>query len=286
MEFIGVIGGSGLYNIGLENCSEIEVSTPFGHPSDKILVGELKGVKFAFLPRHGKGHRIMPSEINYRANIYAFKEIGVTKILSISAVGSMKEDIPPGHIVLPDQFIDMTKKRDSSFFGGGIVAHVSMAEPVCPSFRKTVLKVIEGLGYNVKDGGTYLCMEGPQFSTRAESFLWKSMGVDVIGMTNMPEAKLAREAELCYVTLALSTDFDCWHEDEGPVSVENIIRILNENVEKAKNILVNLPEKIKETEECQCSAALTNAIITDSKYISEDVKRKLEAIIGKYFKDR
>lgn len=285
MEFIGVIGGSGLYNIGLENCKEVELSTPFGKPSDAILVGELKGTKFAFLPRHGKGHRIMPSEINYRANIYAFKMLGVKKILSISAVGSMKEDIFPGCIVLPDQFIDMTKKRESSFFGQGIVAHVSMAEPVCPSFRKTIYELIKNLGYPVKDGGTYLCMEGPQFSTKAESFLWKGFGVDVIGMTNMPEAKLAREAELCYVTIALSTDYDCWHEEEGPVSVENIIRILNENVEKAKNILAKIPDVIDKTASCQCCNALANAIITDKKAIPPDTKERLKLIIEKYITD-
>jgi len=285
MEFIGVIGGSGLYNIGLENCKEVQVETPFGLPSDNLLIGELKGVKFAFLPRHGKGHRITPSEINYRANIYALKSVGVKKIISISAVGSMKEDIAPGCIVLPDQFIDMTKKRESSFFGQGIVAHVSMAEPVCPSFRKTIFNLIKNLGYQVKDGGTYLCMEGPQFSTKAESFLWKGFGVDVIGMTNMPEAKLAREAELCYVTIALSTDYDCWHEEEGPVSVENIIKILNENVEKAKNILTKIPDVIGNTEKCNCSNALENAIITDRKSISKELKSRLKLLIGKYVTD-
>ncbi len=285
MEFIGIIGGSGLYNIGLENCREVRVDTPFGLPSDDIVVGELKGVKLAFLPRHGRGHRIMPSEINYRANIYALKSMGVNRILSISAVGSMKEDIPPGCIVLPDQFIDMTKKRESSFFGDGIVAHVSMAEPVCASFRKTVFNIVKDLGYMVKDGGTYLCMEGPQFSTKAESYLWRSMGVDVIGMTNMPEAKLAREAELCYVTLALSTDYDCWHEEIGHVSVEDIIRVLNENVEKAKNIVAKLPDVMKNSEGCGCSTALTNAIITDKKLIPQNTKERLKPIIGKYITD-
>jgi 5'-methylthioadenosine phosphorylase len=284
-EFIGVIGGSGLYNIGLENCEEIAVETPFGKPSDKLLVGELGGIKFAFLPRHGKGHRIMPSEINYRANIFAMKKLGVTKILSVSAVGSMKEDIPPGHLVIPDQFIDFTKKRGSTFFGNGIVAHVSMAEPVCGSFAKTVYGIVAELGYPVKFGGTYLCMEGPQFSTKAESFLWRSMGVDVIGMTNMPEAKLAREAEICYISLALSTDYDCWHQEEEAVSVQTIIKILTENVEKARNILKKLPEKVGETKNCQCHEALEFAIITERKEIPSELKSKLEPIIGKYFKD-
>lgn len=285
MSFIGVIGGSGLYNIGLESCEEVSITTPFGKPSDTILVGKLKNTKFAFLPRHGKGHRIMPSEINYRANIYALKQLGVNKIISVSAVGSMKEDIPPGCIVLPDQFIDMTKKRESSFFGNGIVAHVSMAEPVCPSLRKTVYNLVKKLGYAVKDGGTYLCIEGPQFSTKAESYLWRNMGVDIIGMTNMPEAKLAREAEICYVTLALSTDYDCWHEEEVAVSVENIIKILNENVEKAKNILINLPDVIENGELCNCTNSLTDAIITERSRISEDVKERLKPIIGKYITD-
>lgn len=282
MEFIGVIGGSGLYNLGLDNYEEVEVETPFGKPSDKIVIGELKGVKFAFLPRHGRGHRIMPSEINYRANIFALKKIGVTKVLSISAVGSMKEDIPPGCIVIPDQFIDMTKKRENTFFGNGIVAHVSMAEPVCPAFAKVVFDVIKDLQYQVKERGTYLCIEGPQFSTKAESFLWRSFNVDVIGMTNMPEAKLAREAELCYLSLALATDYDCWHEEEGPVSVENIIRVLNENVEKAKNILLNLPNKIGEMGKCNCNSALANAIITDKKFIPQEQLEKLRPLIEKY----
>lgn len=284
-DFIGVIGGSGLYNIGLEKCEELEVETPFGMPSDKILLGELKGVKFAFLPRHGKGHRIMPSEINYRANIFALKKIGVKKVLSISAVGSMKEEIAPGCLVLPDQFIDMTKKRESTFFGRDIVVHVSMAEPVCKTFREIIYKTAKELGYSIQNGGTYLCMEGPQFSTKAESHLWKGMGVDIIGMTNMPEAKLAREAELCYVSLALSTDYDCWHEEESPVSVETIIKILNENVEKAKKILEKLPEKINSCEKCNCENALSFSIITDKKQVSYETQRKLYPIIGKYFTD-
>lgn len=284
-DFIGVIGGSGLYDIGLEKCEELEVETPFGMPSDKILLGELKGVKFAFLPRHGKGHRIIPSEINYRANIFALKKIGVKKILSISAVGSMKEEIAPGCLVLPDQFIDMTKKRESTFFGKDIVVHVSMAEPVCKTFKEIIYQTAKELGYSIQNGGTYLCMEGPQFSTKAESYLWKGMGVDVIGMTNMPEAKLAREAELCYVSLALSTDYDCWHEEEGPVSVETIIKILNENVVKAKKILEKLPEKIGSCEKCNCENALAYSIITDKKQVSYETQRKLYPIIGKYFTD-
>lgn len=278
-EFIGIIGGSGLYDIGLENQKEIEVDTPFGKPSDKILLGELKGVKFAFLPRHGKGHRIMPSEINYRANIYAFKMLGVKRIISVSAVGSMKEELPPGYLILPDQFIDFTKKRESTFFGNGVVAHISMAEPTCKSFRDIVYEIAKSLGYSIKNGGTYICIEGPQFSSKAESFLWRSFGVDVIGMTNMPEAKLAKEAELCYVTLALSTDYDCWHEVETPVTVDMIIKTLMENVEKAKNILKKIPEKVNDIADCNCGEALKYAIITDKNAIPEETKKKLEAIV-------
>lgn len=282
MEIIGIIGGSGLYEIGLENSKEIDIETPFGKPSDKIVVGELKGVKYAFLPRHGRGHRIMPTEINFRANIYALKTLGVKRILSISAVGSMKEEIPPGCLVLPDQFIDFTKGRKSTFFGDGIVAHVSMAEPVCPAFLNIIKKTIVSMGYSLKVGGTYICIEGPQFSTKAESFLWRSMGVDIIGMTNMPEAKLAREAEMCYVTLALATDYDCWHQVEEAVNVETIIKILNENVEKSKNIIKTIPKFINEIGHCDCENALKYAIITDPKLIGEEIKNTLKPIIGKY----
>lgn len=282
MEVIGIIGGSGLYEIGLENSREIDIDTPFGKPSDKIIFGELKGVKYAFLPRHGRGHRIIPSEINYRANIYALKSLGVKRILSISAVGSMKEEIYPGCLVLPDQFIDFTKGRKSTFFGDGIVAHVSMAEPVCSAFLNVIRKTIESKGYPLKVGGTYICIEGPQFSTKAESFLWRSMGVDIIGMTNMPEAKLSREAEMCYVTLALATDYDCWHQVEEAVNVETIIRILNENVEKSKNIIKSLPDFLGEIGKCDCDSALKYAIITDSKFIEEEKKNNLKPIIGKY----
>lgn len=282
MEIIGIIGGSGLYEIGLENSKELDIDTPFGKPSDKIIIGDLKGVQFAFLPRHGRGHRIMPSEINYRANIYALKSLGVKRILSISAVGSMKEEIYPGCLVLPDQFIDFTKGRKNTFFGDGIVAHVSMAEPICPAFLNVIRRTIESKGYPLKVGGTYICIEGPQFSTKAESFLWRSMGVDVIGMTNMPEAKLAREAEICYVTLALATDYDCWHEVEEAVNVETIIKILNENVEKSKNIIRSIPDFLKEIDKCDCDKALKYAIITDPKLIGDEKRSSLKHIIGKY----
>ncbi len=281
-EFIGIIGGSGLYDIGLENRREIDVSTPFGAPSDRIILGELAGVSFAFLPRHGKGHRIMPSEINYRANIFALKKIGVKRVISISAVGSMKEELAPGTLILPDQFIDFTKKRESSFFGNGIVGHVSMAEPTCSSLRELIFNIAKNTGYQIKNGGTYICIEGPQFSSKAESFLWRSFNVDVIGMTNMPEAKLAKEAELCYATLALSTDYDCWHEVEEAVSVDAIIRTLLENVEKAKNILKEIPKRIAEIKKCNCHESLKYAIITDKNVIPDDTKDKLKEIMGKY----
>ncbi len=283
MEVIGIIGGSGLYEIGLESSKEIEIDTPFGKPSDKIIFGELKGVKFAFLPRHGKGHRILPSEINFRANIYALKTLGVKRILSISAVGSMKEEIQPGCLVLPNQFIDFTRGRKSTFFGNGIVAHISMAEPICHSFYNVIKNIIISKGYPLKAGGTYICIEGPQFSTKAESFLWRSIGVDIIGMTNMPEAKLAREAEICYVTLALATDYDCWHDVEEAVNVETIIKILTENVEKSKSIIKSLPDFLNEIDSCNCENALKDAIITDPKFINEEVKNNLKPIIGKYF---
>ncbi len=281
-DFIGIIGGSGLYDIGLEKRREVEVDTPFGAPSDKIILGELSGINFAFLPRHGKGHRIMPSEINYRANIYALKKLGVKRVISVSAVGSMREKLAPGYLILPDQFIDFTKKRESTFFGSGLVGHVSMAEPTCKSLRELIFDIAKELGYQIKHGGTYLCIEGPQFSSKAESFLWRSFNVDIIGMTNMPEAKLAKEAELCYVTLALSTDYDCWHEVEEAVSVDAIIKTLLGNVEKAKNILRNLPSKLGEIKSCNCQDALKYAIITDKSVIPDDTKNRLKEIMGRY----
>src|SRR3979409_168398 len=218
---IGIIGGSGLYDIeGLRNVTERSVKTPFGSPSDKVVLGELEGVRIAFLSRHGRGHRINPSEINYRANIYALKSIGVSRVISVSAVGSMKESIKPGDVVLPDQFIDLTKRRVSTFFEGGIVAHVAFGEPVCASLGAGLLAAARTVGATVHQGGVYLCIEGPQFSTKGESRLYRQWGASVIGMTNLPEAKLAREAELCYATVALATDYDCWHETEEAVTVE------------------------------------------------------------------
>jgi 5'-methylthioadenosine phosphorylase len=284
-QFLGVIGGSGLYEMeGLDDIMTIDVSTPFGDPSDQIVTGTLDGLKMAFLPRHGRGHRILPSEVNYRANIYAMKSLGVDSIISVSAVGSMKVEIRPGDLVVPHQFIDRTKGRPSTFFGGGIVAHVAFADPVCRSLADILVKGAASSGAKVHQGGTYICIEGPQFSTRAESYLYRSWGVDVIGMTNLPEAKLAREAEICYATMALATDYDCWHETEEDVSVEAILAIMHQNVENARKAIAWTAGNIGEKAPCACSEALKFAIVTDLEAVPEDRKKDLEPITGKYLK--
>jgi len=270
---------------GLTKTELITVHTPFGKPSDKYLVGELDGIKVAFLPRHGIGHRIPPHELNFRANIYGFKKIGVERIISVSAVGSMKAEIEPLHMVLPDQFFDRTKKRIDTFFGGGIVAHVSFSHPICSQLRNTLHKKTKDLGFPVHNGGTYLCIEGPQFSTKAESYIYRSWGVDVIGMTNLQEAKLAREAEICYSTIALVTDFDCWKEDDDNLSIEMIIDNLNKNAENVKKVIREaIPEIIKLKRNCSCCSALENAIITRNDLIPDKIKEDLNIIIGKYIK--
>ena len=280
---IGIIGGSGLYQMeGLKEMKEVAISTPFGKPSGKFILGKLEGVPVAFLPRHGIGHTLLPSEINYRANLYGLKQLGVTAILSVSAVGSMKKEIPPGHIVVPDQFYDLTKGRKSSFFGNGIVAHVSLADPICPEIAKTVALASEASGAVVHRGGTYICMEGPQFSTRAESHIHRQWSVSVIGMTNATEAKLAREAEICYVTLALSTDYDCWHVSEAPVTSERVIQVLLANVALSKRIITAAVQKIDSTRHCRCGSALQNAIVTDLRYAPSKTKKDLNLLIGKY----
>jgi len=284
-QFLGIIGGSGLYEMeGLENIDSVSVLTPFGEPSDVIVTGTLEGLKMAFLPRHGKGHRITPSEINYRANIWALKSLGVDSVISVSAVGSMKEEIVPGDLVVPHQFIDRTKGRPSTFFGGGIVGHVAFADPVCHALSGLVARGAGATGARVHHGGTYICMEGPQFSTRVESNLYRSWGVDVIGMTNIPEAKLAREAELCYSTVALATDYDCWHETEKDVSVEAILQIMHQNVENAKKAIVWAVRNRAEKGACDCGSALKYAIVTDPSVIPDKVKKDLEPIVGKYLK--
>jgi 5'-methylthioadenosine phosphorylase len=273
---VGVIGGSGLYDIeGLKGVREVRVRTPFGAPSDAIIVGMLEGIGVAFLARHGRGHRLNPSEINYRANIYALKSLGVTRVISVSAVGSMKESIHPGDVVVPDQFIDLTKKRASTFFEGGIVAHVAFGEPVCPALGQILISSGQQPGVALHRGGTYLCMEGPQFSTKGESRLYRQWGVDVIGMTNMPEAKLAREAELCYATMALVTDYDCWHETEEAVTVEAILATLHQNVALAKRLLRSVVPALAQAPACLCGRALDYAIVTAPNKMSPAIRKKL-----------
>ena len=280
---IGVIGGSGLYDMeGLKDVTSVRVDTPFGAPSDEFILGTLEGRKLAFLPRHGRGHRFTPSEINYRANIYAMKKLGVKRIISVSAVGSMKEDIAPGDIVVPDQFYDQTKSRISTFFGGGVVAHVGFADPVCSELAGALYDAGVKAGAKMHKGGTYICMEGPQFSTRGESRIYRSWGVDVIGMTNVTEAKLAREAEICYSTLALATDYDCWHETEEDVTVEAVIAILKKNVETAKKIIQLTVSSLSVSRSCPCGESLKYAIMTPAELIPEEAKNKLDIIIGKY----
>jgi 5'-methylthioadenosine phosphorylase len=279
---VGVIGGSGLYDIeGLTSTRSIRVRTPFGSPSDAITVGSLEGIRVAFLSRHGQGHLLNPSGINYRANIFALKSLGVSHVISISAVGSMKESIHPGEVVVPDQFIDLTKRRTSTFFDDGVVAHVAFGEPVCAELAQVLLSAGEKVGANVHRSGTYLCMEGPQFSTKAESRLYRQWGVDVIGMTNMPEAKLAREAELCYATLALVTDYDCWHETEEAVTVEAVLGTLHRNVALAKQILRSAMPSFANPIDCPCHRALDNAILTAPKRIPPAVRKKLAVLIDR-----
>ena len=282
---IGVIGGSGLYEMAdLKNLKSVKVKTPFGEPSDEYILGTLNNREMVFLPRHGKGHRILPTELNFRANIYGMKKLGVEWILSVSAVGSMKEEIAPGNIVVPDQFIDMTKRRISTFFGNGIVGHVAFADPVCGDLHNILYQSGLNAGATVHKGGVYICIEGPQFSTRAESLTYRKWGVDVIGMTNVTEAKLAREAEICYATIALATDYDCWHEAEEDVTVEAILEILHKNVTTAQKIIKNAVSKIDTERKCSCKNALQNAILTAKNKIPKKTKKDLELIIGKYLK--
>lgn len=279
---VGVIGGSGLYDMeGLASTRSIRVRTPFGAPSDAITVGSLEGIRVAFLSRHGRGHLLNPSGINYRANIFALKSLGVSHVISISAVGSMKESIHPGDVVVPDQFIDLTKRRVSTFFDNGIVAHVAFGEPICAELRQALLAAGEKAGANVHRSGTYLCMEGPQFSTKAESRLYRQWGVDVIGMTNMPEAKLAREAELCYATLSLVTDYDCWHETEEAVTVEAVLGTLHRNVALAQQILRSAMPSFADPIDCSCHRALDNAILTAPNRIPAAVRKKLAVLIDR-----
>ena len=277
---VAIIGGSGLYHMeGLTRLKEVKVTTPFGKPSDSIMVGSFDGLNVAFLARHGRGHRISPSGINYRANIHALKSLGVSRIFSVSAVGSMKEKIRPGDFVLPDQFIDRTTQRISTFFNQGIVAHVSLADPLCSTLSSLFWKASKKVSVKIHRPGTYLCMEGPQFSTRAESRLYRTWGVDVIGMTNLTEAKLAREAELCYATLALVTDYDCWHETEEAVSVGAILDIMHNNVQKAKQVLQHALKLTKNLGPCACHTALEHAVITPLTRMSPVLKKRYKILL-------
>lgn len=281
---IGVIGGSGLYEIeGLTHVEEVWLQTPFGEPSDAYITGFLGDVKLVFLPRHGRGHRLLPSEVPYRANIYGMKMLGVEQIVSVSAVGSMREEIVPGHIVIPDQFFDRTTgKRASTFFGEGIVGHVQFADPVCSQLSAVVAQAAQQAGATVHQGGTYVCIEGPNFSTRAESLLFRSWGIDIIGMTNLPEARLAREAEICYATIALATDYDCWYAGHDDVSVEAVLEVIHSNVAMARKIIAAVAQSISAQRSCGCSKALQYAIMTDASKIPAPTREKLELLIGKY----
>jgi 5'-methylthioadenosine phosphorylase len=280
---IGVIGGSGLYSMsGLTNSSEVRLKTPFGQPSDAIIVGMLEGKRVAFLARHGRGHRIMPTELNFRANIYAMKMLGVQRIISVSAVGSLQEDLRPGDFLVPDQFFDRTKGRISTFFGNGIVAHVTFDKPTCAQLSGALADACVSCGVPVHRKGTYVCIEGPQFSTLAEAHYHRAMKFDVIGMTNVTEAKLAREAEICYATIAMVTDYDCWHPEHDSVTVATIVATLNKNATHAQNVLREAVKILPEDRPCKCGDALKHAIITDPKVMPPKTKKTLAAIIGKY----
>jgi len=280
---IGVIGGSGLYSMpGFEAHREVTVDTPWGAPSDAYVVGALAGREVAFLARHGRGHRISPSELNFRANIYGFKSLGVERIISLSAVGSLKQEHRPLDFVLPDQFFDRTRGRASTFFGEGLVAHISFADPVCPHLAEVVHQACLAAGVSTRRGGTYVCMEGPAFSTRAESNVYRSWGMDVIGMTNLQEAKLAREAEICYVTVAMVTDYDCWHPDHDAVTVSDIIANLMKNAGNAARVVAEAVARMPGARECKCGSALSHALITDRKAIPEATRKKLALLVGKY----
>jgi len=280
---IGIIGGSGLYSMsGLTNMREIRVKTPFGDPSDVFVLGTLEGKRVAFLARHGRGHRILPSEINYRANIYAMKMLGVERIISVSAVGSLKEDLRPGEFLVPDQFFDRTRNRISTFFGEGTVAHVAFAHPTCGQLSGVLADACVHEAVKVHRHGTYICMEGPQFSTLAEAEVHRQLGFEVIGMTNVTEAKLAREAEICYATIAMITDYDCWHPEHESVTAAQIIATLNQNAENAQKVLRTAVRELPAARSCKCGAALQHALVTDLKFVPKATKKRLAAIIGKY----
>jgi 5'-methylthioadenosine phosphorylase len=280
---IGVIGGSGLYEMeGLVVTEEAEVETPFGAPSDSYVVGELEGRRVVFLPRHGRGHRLMPHELNFRANIYGLKKLGVERILSVSAVGSLREDIHPRDLMLPDQFIDRTQGREGTFFGDGVVAHVSFADPVCPALHAALESAASACGATVRAGGAYVCIQGPAFSSRAESELFRSWGASVVGMTNLPEAKLAREAEMCYATMALVTDYDCWHRAEEAVTAEMILDNLRASVATARQVLRRVVSQLPQERACGCADALAKALVTAPDAVEPQARRRLDVILSKY----
>jgi 5'-methylthioadenosine phosphorylase len=280
---VGIIGGSGLYDIeGIGDLQEVRLETPFGAPSDAYLVGQFRGQSVAFLPRHGRGHRISPSELNSRANIFGFKRLGVERLISVSAVGSMREEVRPLDVLVPDQLFDHTRLRQNTFFGNGLVAHVAFADPFCPDLSRDLADAGDRVGARVHRGGTYVCIEGPQFSTRAESRIYRGWGVDVIGMTALPEAKLAREAELCYATLALVTDYDVWHESESAVTVEMVVANLRQNVGTARRILAEAISGLGAERACACGDALRDAIMTQPEAIPEAVRRDLAPLIARY----
>ncbi len=280
---IGIIGGSGLYHMpGLTDTRESRQETPFGNPSDAYVLGMLEGRTVAFLSRHGRGHRVMPTELNFRANIYGFKQLGVERILSLSAVGSLKEEHKPLEFVIPDQFYDRTRRRISTFFGDGIVAHIAFADPVCQEVAAAIKQACDAAGVVGKRGGTYLCIEGPQFSTKAESNMYRSWGMDVIGMTNLQEAKLAREAEICYATLAMVTDYDCWHPGHDSVTVDQIVAVLLKNAANACTVVRQAVKVMPSERHCGCGSALKDAIITDRNHIPPAARERLKLILDKY----
>lgn len=280
---IGIIGGSGLYHMpGFSDVDEVRQQTPFGEPSDAYVLGTLEGRRVAFLARHARGHKFLPTELNFRANIYGFKQLGVERIVSVSAVGSLKEEHQPLDFVIPDQFFDRTRHRADTFFGNGLVAHVGFGDPVCGELTRVVTKACNSVGVAGKPGGTYVCMEGPQFSTKAESNVYRGLGMDVIGMTNLQEAKLAREAELCYVTIAMVTDYDCWHPHHDSVTVEQIVAVLTKNAENAAKVVKATIAATPKSRSCKCGSSLAHAILTDRTQIPAATKEKLKLIVGKY----
>lgn len=280
---IGIIGGSGLYSMpGLSDTQEVRLETPFGNPSDAYVLGTLDGRKVAFLSRHGRGHRILPQELNFRANIYGFKQLGVERILSISAVGSLKQELAPGQFVIPDQFVDRTKARVSTFFGDGIVGHVAFADPICPEVAGVLDAACAKAGVEHTKGGTYICIEGPQFSTKAESNLYRSWGMDVVGMTVLQEAKLAREAEICYAALAMVTDYDCWHPSHDSVTVEQVVAVAQKNAANAQAVIRHAVAALAKGRGCKCGSALQSAIMTDRSAIPAEAKQKLSLLLDKY----